>query len=348
MASQDEPKLKTTLFRKEDRHEFRYQLSVFLAGTFSWVFFLMPTPMRDWVATRLGMLFYRMSHAYRENVEANVGQVLGKARNDADVRAVARSVFQTSALNFMDLITLPRRSRRFLLRSTHIVTGDWSIIYNAMAQGRGVIFVTGHVGCFDFIGQSFSAHGLKIHVVTGRTTSRFIFDGVTWLRGARGAALVEPTPSGVRNVIKALRRNECAVFLTDRDFFQNGRKVNFFARETTLPPGPIRIARETGALIVPIFTRRARHGHELRVYPAMEITKTSDVQEDVQRGMDALTRILETGIEASVDQWVMFQRVWPEMPPTPVRVFPVGSPLESELLERVASHLPERRPGDGG
>lgn len=347
MASPDRPKKKTPGFQKEDRHELRYQLSVASAGALSWICFLMPTPFRDWLARRLALLFYRMSHAYRENVEANVQQVIGRDRADADVRALSRSVFQTSALNFMDLLTLPRRSRRFLLRSTHIVSGDWSIIYNAMAQGRGVIFVTGHVGCFDFIGQSFSAHGLQIHVVTGRTTSRFIFDGVTWLRGARGAALVEPTPSGVRSVIKALRRGECSVFLTDRDFFQNGRDVTFFGMDTTLPPGPIRIARDTGALIVPIFTRRARHGHELRVFPAMTIEKTHDVQADVKRGMDALTGILESGIEASVDQWVMFQRVWPESPPAAVRVFPVGSPLESELLERVASRLPERRAREG-
>jgi len=339
---------KKPAFRKEERHEFRYHLSVTLASLLSWFCFLMPTSWRYWVADQFGAFFFRASHAYRANVEANVRQVLGADVADADVRMTTRSIFLSSARNFMDLLTLPRRSSRDLLRSTHLVEGDWSVIADALATGKGAVLVTGHVGCFDFIGQSISAHGEKLTVVTGRTTSRFIFDGVTWLRGARGAAMVEPTPSGVRNVIRALRRGECTVFLADRDFFQNGRDVTFFGRRTTLPPGPVRIARDSGAPLVPIFTRRARHGHELRIFPPMTIEKTTDVDADVQVGLQRLAAVLERGIGDSIDQWVMFQRVWPDTPPEPVRVFPVGSPLESELLEKVASHLPERKAGDGG
>jgi KDO2-lipid IV(A) lauroyltransferase len=339
---------KRPAFSREERHELRYQLSVTLATLLSWFCFLIPTPLRYGLAERLGALFYRASHAYRANVEANIRQVLGDEASDADVRLMTRSIFRASARNFMDLLTLPRRSSRSLLRTTHLVEGDRSLIDDALATGSGVILVTGHVGCFDFIGQSMSAYGLKLTVVTGRTTSRFIFDGVTRLRGARGATMVEPTPGGVRGVIRALRRGECAVLLADRDFFQNGREVTFFGRRTTLPPGPVRIARDTGAPLIPIFTRRARHGHELRIFPPIYVAKTKDVDADVQAGLEQLVPVLEKGISDAADQWVMFQRVWPDTPPEPVRVFPVGSPLESELLEKVASHLPERKVGDGG
>lgn len=340
-------KKKSSRFHREERHELRYQLSVGLAATLSWFFFLIPAPLRNAFAERCGLLFFRLSHGYRESVLNNVKQVLGKTHEDARARAVARSIFKNSALNFMDLLTLPRRSNQSLTRSTHVVLGEWSIIDDAINAGRGIIFVTAHVGCFDFIGQSFVAHGLKMTIVTGRTTSRFIFDGVTWLRGIRGATLVEPTPSGVRNVIKALRRGECAVFVVDRDFFQNGYDVNFFGRHTTLPPGAVRIARDTGAVVIPMFTRRVRRGHELRIYPAIEIEKTTDVAADVRRGLDQLIPVLESGISSAIDQWVMFQDVWPESPPEAVRIFPSGSPLESELLEKVASHLPEIKSADG-
>jgi KDO2-lipid IV(A) lauroyltransferase len=334
-------------FRKEERHELRYQLSIGIAAVLSWFFFMVPAPLRNLFAEQSGLLFFRVSHGYRDSVLSNAKQVLGKEREDAQVRAVARSIFKNSALNFMDLLTLPRRSNQSLVRSTYVVRGEWSMIDDALATGRGIIFVTAHVGCFDFIGQSFVAHGLKLIIVTGRTTSRFIFDGVTWLRGTRGATFVEPTPSGVRNVIRALRRGECAVFVIDRDFFQNGYEVDFFDRRTTLPPGAVRIARDTGALVVPMFTRRVRRGHELRIYPPMEIAKTTDVAADVRRGLNQLIPILENGISSAVEQWVMFQNVWPDTPPDAVKIFPSGSPLESELLEKVASHLPEIKSGDG-
>lgn len=348
LADSTTKKVQRAIFQKEERDELRYRLAIILAGILSWVAILIPTPIRNYIAARIGSVFFRVSHTYRRNVESNVRHVLGKHENDGEVRDLTRSIFITNAINFMDLLTLPRRSRHYLKRTTYVVTGNWQEIEDLAASGKGVIFVSAHVGCFDFIGQALQARGFPLTVVTGRTTSRFIFDGVTWLRKARGSTLVEPTPSGVRTVLKALRRGECAVIVADRDFFENGTEVEFFGKKTTLPPGPVRIARDTGAAIVPVFSRRTRYGHQLRLHPAMYIEKTDDVRSDVKRGMERLVPILEDGIDAGLEQWVMFQRVWPERPPEPVQIFPTGSPLESELLERVVSHLPEMKLGEDG
>lgn len=321
-------------------------LSVFIARVLSWIVLLIPSPIRNYISLRLGSLAYRLSHGYRQNVEANVRVVTGRESNDAEVRELTRAIFLTNALNFSDLLTLAWRSRNWYSRRAQIVTGGWDVIDKVREEGKGVILISAHVGCFDFIGQAVVAHGYPLTVVTGRTTSRFLFDGVTWLRGRSGANMVEPTPSGVRQVIRALRKNEVAVFVIDRDFFENGHPVEFFGQRTTLPPGAVRIARDTGAQIVPIFSRRSSSGHEVRIGTPIRIEKTRDVKADVARGMKLLVPILERGIGSCLEQWVMFQRVWPEIAPDAIRIFPTGSPLESPLLEKVAQALPEIRLGD--
>jgi KDO2-lipid IV(A) lauroyltransferase len=328
-------------FRKEERREFRYQLSVGIAFAFSWLFWLIPPPVRGWFADRCGDLFYRASSTYPRNVRENVEIVQAYAGNAGDTESLVRSIFRTSARNFMDLIITPRHQRSTFITSVRLNSGSWQTLDDALAAGKGGLLVTGHLGCFDYIGQALVARGYKLTVVTGRTTSRFIFDGVTWLRGSRGLKMVEPTPSGVRSVMRAVRRNEFAVFLADRDFFQNGHDVTFMGQETTLPPGPVRIARETGAPIIPIMSRRVRHGHEVGIGEPFVVERTAEMKADMAAGMERLVAALERCITASLDQWVMFQRVWPEHRHVPVRVFPVGSPLESELLERVATALPE-------
>jgi len=337
-------------FRREERREVRYLLSVTIAEALSWLFWLIPTRVRYALADTLSVAFHQSTHTYRDNVEANVRQAVGADLPDEQIHEIGKGIFRVSGRNFMDVVTLPRRSDRSLLSSVVVRSGSWEMIDTALAEQRGVIFITGHVGCFDFIGQAFRAKGYKMTVVTGRTTSRFIFDGVTHLRASIGSKMVEPTPSGVRDVIKAVRRGECAVIVCDRDFFQNGRRVPFFGRTTTLPPGVVRIARDTGAIVIPIFTRRRERDHELHVYDPFTVEKTGDLSADMDRGLARVASVLEVGIRASIDQWAMFQRVWPDAAPQPVRVFPVGSPLESELLERVASALPERpaRPGASG
>lgn len=330
------------LFRREERREFRYRLSIFCADLISWVFWLWPPPLRRWFADRCGDLFFRLSHTYRANVLDNISHVLPRSGLPMTPEAAARSIFRTSAQNFLDLIIMPRIRRRSMIRSMSLVEGSWQQLDEALAAGKGAILITAHLGCFDYIGSSISAMGYELIGVTGRTTSRFIFDGVTHLRTSKGIALVEPTPSGVRRVIQGLRRGQCAVFLTDRDFFQNGRPVTFFDRETTLPPGPVRIARDTGAPIVPIFTRRTGKKHVMFMKPAFHVEKTTDLDADLDRGQRHITCLLEDAISDKPDQWAMFQRVWPATPIEPVRVFPVGSPLESELLEKIAAAVPER------
>ena len=338
---------KPRAFRREERHEFRYLLAVFLADFFSWLIWLIPTPIRYAIADRVGDTFRVMTHTYRDNVEANVSQVLGVDTSDDEVAAATRSIFRTSSRNFVDLMTMARQSGKSLLDTLEITSeGDWSPVDRALEAGRGVILVAAHLGAFDSVGQIFRARGYHLTIVTGRTTSRFIFDGVTHLRGTRGTTLVEPTPSGVRQAIRAIRNNELAVFVCDRDFFQNGRSVDFFGRVTTLPPGPVRIARDTGAIVLPVMTWRTRRGHQMELLPEFTIEKTNDLDADMRSGMRKLVNVLEDGIRPRVRQWVMFQRVWPEQPIPAIRVFPVGSPLESELLEKVAQALPERRRSD--
>ena len=339
---------KPASFQREERHEFRYWLAIALAELFSWVFWLIPQFVRYAIADRVGDSFRVMTHTYSDNVEANVSQVLGVEASDPAVAAATRSIFRTSSRNFVDLMTMGRLSRKRLLETLEITSeGGWAPLDRALEAGRGVIIVAGHLGAFDSVGQIFGARGYKLTIVTGRTTSRFIFDGVTHLRGSRGATLVEPTPSGVRQSIRVLRNKGIAVFVCDRDFFQNGRTVEFFGRTTTLPPGPVRIARDTGAIVLPVMTWRTRRGHQMEMLPTFTIEKTSDLEADMRIGMRKLVQVLEEGIRPRVRQWVMFQRVWPERPIPAIRVFPVGSPLESELLEKVAQVLPERRRPDG-
>lgn len=331
-------------FRREDRREFRYLLSISLAVAFSWIFWLMPARLRRLIADRGGEIFYRRSATYRDNVRANLRQVLAAETSEEELDAAAEQIFRVSARNFMDLILTPRIHPKDFVRGVPVVSGDWDMLDRALAAGRGAVIVTAHLGAFDYIGQTLHNRGYKLTTVTGRTTARFVFDGVTYLRRSHGNVIVEATPSGVRRVMQALRRGECTAFVTDRDFFQNGKPVTFFGRPTTLPPGAIRIARDTGAPIVPVFARRTSTGYAMSVHEPFVVEKTADLEDDIMRGMAILVGVLEEAISATPNQWVMFQRVWPTESVDPVRVFPVGSPLESELLERFAAVLPSPRP----
>jgi KDO2-lipid IV(A) lauroyltransferase len=162
------------------------------------------------------------------------------------------------------------------------------------------------------MGSAVAAKGYPIAALTARTTNRFAFEFVSFLRQSHRVQLIEASSSGVREAITHLRSGKVLCLLSDRDFFLNGQEVAFFGEETTLPIGAARLARDTGATIVPIFTVRRAHGHALMIQPSFRVEPTADRDADVARGMERVIEAMESAISNAPDQWVMFQRVWPE------------------------------------
>lgn len=301
-------------FRLEQRRHVRGLLSIVTAVALSWCARFIPTPARDYLARKGGDLTYRLAREYRQSVSANLRVVFGADYPNSKLRRHVREVFRNGSRNMVDLLMVPHLGSEQIVDRVPLKSGSWHYLDDAFSKGKGVVVVTAHLGAFDFVGQALHHRGYKLTSVTGRTTSRFIFDGVTFLRRSHDMHLVEASPSGIRRVIKSLHRGEGAVFLTDRDFFNSGTRVEFFGRETTLSQGAIRIARDTGAMVVPIFGLRTTTGHGLRIEPGFLVEKTANREADIRNGIEQLVPVLERAISATPEQWAMFQPVWPSEP----------------------------------
>ncbi|MEZ4561481.1 MAG: hypothetical protein R2853_01925 [Thermomicrobiales bacterium] len=298
-------------FRREARQVKREKVAVRLANAAAHLVATLPRPLRDVAVDVASAIWIRSTPHYRDTVMANIGQVLGPEISRAELAQIARRVFRLSADNFAELLRMRVASSARVVAEVPSVASDLDIFRAARATGKGTVVVTGHIGAFDLVGLSIGASGTPLTVMTGRTTSRMLFDAVLWLRQGHGVRVVEPTPSGVKEVIKALRRGEVAGFVSDYDFFHNGVPVTLFGRDTTLPPGAIRIARDTGSIVVPMFAYREHGKHRLRVVEPFSVPRTHDVDADVAGGMAVLASRLEEGIAANPDQWVLFQQAWP-------------------------------------
>ncbi len=310
----------------------KVKAAILLARAISRLFWLFNRQFLYRVADLGGLLFYLLFPTYRNNVMSNLSHVLGPDASERELRRVTRSAFRTSARNFADLTRVPHISRDQFLASVRTSDGALETLDKVVASGRGGVLVTAHYGAFDYVGQIIWLHGYSLTLLTARTVPEFVDAAISHLRGSRGARMEPATPGGLRRTLSALKRGELIGIVADRDFFQNGKQVTFFGRRTTLPPGPIRIARDSGAPIIPTFARREGDGFYMEVEEPFMVPKTNDVEADVQRGLERLVAVFERHLRAAPDQWVMFQRVWTEAPQQPMRVFPVGSPLGGKIL----------------
>jgi phosphatidylinositol dimannoside acyltransferase len=318
--------------KKIPGNDLKLRISVMLARAVSRIFWLFSRRSLYRLADVGGLLFYLLFPTYRENVLSNLSHVVGDEVSGRELRRLARSAFRTSARNFADLTRVPRIPEEDFLASVRCSPGSLETLDKIANSGRGGVLVTAHFGAFDYVGQIIWLKGYKLTLLTARTVPEFIDAAVTHLRGSRGARMESATPGGVRRILMALKRGELIGIVADRDFFQNGKQVTFFGKKTTLPPGPIRIARDSGAPIIPVFARRDRDGHYLEVDEPFMVPRTDDTEDDIQKGLERLVSVFEKHLRDAPDQWVMFQRVWTETPQQSVRVFPIGSPLHGKIL----------------
>jgi phosphatidylinositol dimannoside acyltransferase len=304
----------------ESSRTFKQRISILLARILSQWARIMPLSAGYAFSDRLGDLLYWRSREYRLNVIDNLRHVHRGEIGELLLRRQARRVFRASSRNFWDLLRIPHLNPERFYENIRLPANDWSLLDRIRDEGTGCVMVTCHFGAFDVVGQTLFMRGYDPFTLTAPTVGDFVYTGVTYLRRSHGAPLEDLSPAAVRRSLRVLRRGGFVGLVADRDFTDSGEPVIFFGTETTLPSGPIRLARVSGAPIVAVFAVRDDDGgrderYAFHILDPIYVTRTEDEQQDISTGLQRLAHVFEENIIKAPDQWVMFQRVWPERLP---------------------------------
>jgi KDO2-lipid IV(A) lauroyltransferase len=173
---------------------------------------------------------------------------------------------------------------------------DWTVVEDAQSGGRGVIFLTPHLGCFE-VAALYIAQRTPITILYRPPRMRWIEP--LMIRGRnRGQARVAPaTLRGVRLLYKALQRGEAVGLLPDQAP-QTGEGVwaDFFGRPAYTMTLVRRLQKQTGAAVIFTFAERLPDGKgfllQFERYPGSEIDEY------------ALNRAVENLIRRSPTQYL--------------------------------------------
>src|SRR5438046_9632519 len=139
-------------------------------------------------------------------------------------------------------------------------------IDRVLADGKGAVVVPAHVSTWDILAAASAVDGYPISAVTNELPSGGLNELVIASRERIGMKMIRLGPSSLRQILRALGRNELVALASDLYSGDRGVRVPFFNRPAIFPAGPAAIALNTDAPIRTGWIRRPPNNlylHEL-------------------------------------------------------------------------------------
>ncbi len=187
----------------------------------------------------------------------------------------------------------------------------------ALAQGRGVLFLTAHLGNWELSATAHALLGHPMHVMI-RPLDNPLLDGLLDRRRRACGNQTIAKQQSVRPVLQALRRNEAVGVLIDQNTAgEGGIFADFFGIPAASTSGLAKIARRTGAAVIPGFAlwRPRERRYVLKFYPPLEMVSTADEERDLKENTQRCQTAIEEVIREHPEQWLWIHRRWKTRPP---------------------------------
>ncbi|MBU0633923.1 MAG: lysophospholipid acyltransferase family protein [Candidatus Omnitrophica bacterium] len=183
----------------------------------------------------------------------------------------------------------------------------------ALAQGKGAIGLSAHIGNWELSAQILGVLGYKISVVALVHSNPRIDNFFNNQRRITGVKVI-PVGVSVKQCFKALKNNEIVGILGDRDFSgKNGILVDFLGKQMLAPRGPVILSIRTGAPIVPVFViRDEKNEHYFKYFLNKPIypQSSSDAEDNIRQLTQHYVKIIESYVKRYPDQWYLFREFW--------------------------------------
>lgn len=248
-------------------------------------FSVLPLWLLHALGAAMGWVAFAASPTYRGRFLANAARA---GYRFADVRA---AVGQAGRM----VTELPRLWLGAPLPCTVI---GHACVDDAYALGRGVVFLTPHLGCFELSAQAaarrWSESRGPITVLYRPARQAWLARVMETARNRPGMLAVPTTLAGVRQMIKALRRGEAVGLLPDQVPPQGqGQWAPFFGRDAYTMTLAARLAQQTGAAVVLVRCERLAWGRGFAAYfEPLSHTLSADMGEALVQMNQAMEHLI--------------------------------------------------------
>jgi KDO2-lipid IV(A) lauroyltransferase len=220
---------------------------------------IFPLPFLHALGAGLGWVVYLSSPSYRRRMRDNMARAGYAQHLRAAVAEAGKSIVE---LPFIWCAAPERVSR-------HASDENWPLVQAELDAGRGIVFLTPHLGCFEIVAQEIALR-TELMVMYRPPKKAALKPLIEGARARDNLLLAPANMSGVRMLAKALKKGRPIGLLPDQ-VPQEGEGVwaDFFGRAAYTMTLPAKLAQLGDATIIVTYAERlpGGKGYVIRFVP---------------------------------------------------------------------------------
>lgn len=260
----------------------------------------------------LACLVFYLARTEREKTIRHLSIAFGDKKSGAEIRKMACQVFINLGKNGVDALRMSLINRENLHHLVQIEGIEH--LKKAHEKGKGTIFLTGHIGCWEFFTTILPMQGFPLYSI-GKPIYDSRLDRLIVKNREIAGAYNIARGNSTKSIMKALKENSVLGILIDQDTSVEGVFVDFLGKKAYTPIGPVVLAYKTGATIVPgAIQMMPDNTHRVLIKEAIEMERTGDKKQDLINNTQKLSDFLEDMIRLEPTQWVWMHERWKTRP----------------------------------
>lgn len=269
---------------------------------------LLPYRLQLVLGAALGKLMYLAIPRRRHIAETNI-RLCFPGLNEAEQKELVKKSFRSSGIFLFEIGSAWWASDKNLRPLCHIEGREH--LEAAKQQGKGVILLSAHFTCLEIGGRLLSMQTPDYYAMYKYHRNPLVHYMMEYNRERGILGAIER--SDIRTLIRTLKAGNVCWYALDQDFgFINAVFAPFFGIQAATLTATSRIAKITGALVVPFFVRRLDDGsgYQLTFLPALENFPSGDDLADATR----TNALIEAEVRKAPEQYLWAHRRFKSRP----------------------------------
>ena len=293
------------------KHTLQDRVEYALARTLERGIAAMPEGMADRVGSAVGSLVRIPFGIRRRTVVENLQRAFPEA-DPAWLEETIRGTYRHLGREVVSMVRLSRLRPEEVVALTDVPT--WPLFEEALAEGKGVLLVTGHYGNWEVAAAAVAARGVEIHAIVKPQRNKLVDRMVQEARARLGIGTI-PMKKAPRRVPRVLASGGVVGIVADQDARWKGVWVPFFGIPASTFRGPAQFALRLDAAVFASIARRLPDGRYHVEGVRVPVLRTGDAEEDERRLTAELAAHLEAEIRKDPGQYFWFHKRWKTAPP---------------------------------